>query len=232
MRTRIVALALAPALALIPAAALAAEPTTLTLSASGETRLAPDMATVTLGVTASAPTAAGAMQQDAGLMTRVIAALRRQGVAERDIQTANINVQAQYAFPQNQPRQLTGYQASNQLSVAVRDLARLGAVLDGAAAGGANEINGVSFGLKDPGSAEDEARIKAVAALKAKADLYARATGYTLGRLVNLSEGGGYTPGPVRPLPMTALAKAAATPVEAGELAVRIEVSAVYEMTR
>lgn len=172
------------------------------------------------------------MQQDAGLMTRVIAALRRQGVAERDIQTANINVQAQYAFPQNQPRQLTGYQASNQLSVAVRDLARLGAVLDGAAAGGANEINGVSFGLKDPGVAEDEARIKAVAALKAKADLYARATGYTLGRLVNLSEGGGYTPGPVRPLPMTALAKAAATPVEAGELAVRIEVSAVYEMTR
>jgi uncharacterized protein YggE len=232
MRIRTVVLALASVLLLAPAAALAAEPTTLSLSATGETRLAPDMATVTLGVTASAPTAAAAMQQDARLMTGVIAALRRQGVAERDIQTANFNVQAQYAFPQNQPRQLTGYQASNQVSVAVRDLTKLGAVLDGVAAGGANEINGVSFGLKDPGAAEDEARIKAVAALKAKADLYARATGYTLGRLVNLSEGGGYTPGPVRPLPMTAMAKVAATPVEAGELTVRIEITAVYEMTR
>jgi uncharacterized protein YggE len=227
MRSRLVALALA----FTPAAALAAEPATLTLSAWGETRLAPDMATVTLGVTTTAPTAAAAMQQDAGLMTQVIAALRRQGVAERDIQTTGFNVQAEYAFPQNQPRQLTGYQASNQVSVAARDLARLGPVLDGVAAGGANEINGVSFGLKDPGAAEDQARIKAVAALKAKADLYAKATGYTLGRLVNLTEGGGYAPGPVRPLPMMAMAKVA-TPVEAGELAVRVEVNAIYEMSR
>jgi uncharacterized protein YggE len=213
---------IALALAATPAAVLAAEPTTLNLSASGETHLAPDMATVTLGVAATAPTAAAAMQKDAGLMTGVISALRRQGVAERDIQTAGFN----------QPRQLTGYQASNQVSVAVRDLARLGPVLDGVAAGGANEIDGISFGLKDPGAAEDEARLKAVAALKAKADLYARATGYTLGRLVNLSEGGGYSPGPVRPLPMMAMAKVASTPVEAGELTVRVEVSAVYEMAR
>ncbi len=76
------------------------------------------------------------------------------------------------------------------------------------------------------------ALLKAVAALKAKADLYVRATGYTLGRLVNLSEGGGYTPGPVRPLPMMAMAKVASTPVEAGELEIRIEVSGVYEMSR
>ena len=232
MRTRLLALALLLAPAALPAQARAAEPTTLNLSATGETHLAPDMATVTLGVTATAPTAAAAMQKDAALMTGVIAALRRQGLAERDIQTANFNVQAQYAFPQNQPRQLTGYQASNQVSVAVRDLTRLGPVLDGVAAGGANEINGVSFGLQDPGAAEDEARIKAVAALKAKPDLYARATGYTLGRLVNLSESGGYTPSPPRLMEVVVTAVRKGTPVEAGELAVRIEVNGVYELTR
>ncbi len=112
----------------------------------------------------------------------------------------------------------------------VRDLDRLGAVLDGAAGDGANEINGVSFGLKDPGAAEDRARIQAVAALKAKAELYAKATGYSLTRLVNLSEGGGYTPGPPRPVAM--LAAKIATPVERGELNVRIEVNGVYEMSR
>ena len=210
----------------------AVEPTTLSLTATGQTRLAPDMATLTLGVTAEGPTAALALQKDAARMAEVIAALRRQGVAERDIQTTNLSVQAQYAFPQNQPLQLTGYQASNQVTVAVRELSRLGAVVDGVAGGGVNEINGLSFGLKDPAAAEDAARLKAVAALKAKADLYAKATGYTLGRLVNLSEGGGYTPGLVRPLPLMALAKVASTPVEAGELEVRIEVSGVYEMAR
>jgi uncharacterized protein YggE len=225
MRVALIALA-----SLAAAAPALAEPSTLNLTASGETRLAPDMAAVTIGVTVTAATAAEAMKQDATQMAQVIAALRRQGVAERDIQTANFNVQAQYAFPPNQQRQLTGYQATNQVTATVRALDRLGAVLDGAAASGANEINGVSFGLTDPASAEDAARLKAVAALKAKAELYARATGYVLGRLVNLSEGGGYSPGPVRPLAMMADAKRVSTPVEAGELGVRIEVSGVYEL--
>ena len=211
--------------------ALAAEPTTLTLSATGEVHPAPDMATISLGVAVTAPTAADAMKQDAARMTGVIAALRAQGVAERDIKTANVGVQPDYAFPANQPRQLTGYQASNQVTVTVRDLARLGAVLDGVAAGGANEINGVSFGLKDPVAAEDAARVQAVAALKAKADLYAKATGYALGRLLSLSEGGGYAPTLPRPVAMMAAAKMA-TPVEVGELDVRIEVNGVYELGR
>lgn len=226
MRVALIALAASFGAAL-PALA---EPGTLNLTASGEARLAPDMASVTVGVAVAAPTAAEAMKQDAARMAQVIAALRRQGVAERDIQTANFSVQAQYAFPPNQQRQLTGYQASNQVTVTVRELDRLGAVLDGVAAGGANEINGVSFGLKDPAAAEDAARLKAVAALKAKADLYARATGYTLGRLVNLSEGGGYTPGPVRPLAMMAESKRVATPIEAGELDIRIDITGVYEL--
>jgi uncharacterized protein YggE len=190
------------------------------------------MASVALGVAVTAPTAAEAMKQDAQRMTAVVAALRRLGLTDGDIQTANFSVQAQYAFPPNQQRQLTGYQASNQVTATVRDLDRLGAVLDGVAGAGANEINGVSFALKDPGAAEDAARLRAVAALKAKADLYARATGYALGRLVNLSEGGGYAPAPPRPMAMMVEGKRIGTPVEAGELDVRIEVNGVYELTR
>jgi uncharacterized protein YggE len=221
-------LALTIALLTAPTLALAAEPGVLTLSAVGVVRRVPDMATIALGVAAQAPTAAQALAADSAQMARVIAALRRQGVAERDIQTSNLNVQPQYAFAQNEPQRLTGYQASNQVTVTVRDLARLGAVVDGAAGGGANEVSGVSFGVHDPSAAEDEARRLAVTALKAKAELYAKATGYSLGRLTRLSEGGGYAPDPVRP--MAKMAAMAATPVEAGELEVRIQVEGVYDL--
>ncbi|MEI9891972.1 MAG: SIMPL domain-containing protein [Caulobacteraceae bacterium] len=223
------ALASAPAWAAEDAAFAA---TTLNLSAAGQSHAAPDMASVTLGVQVQAPTAEQAMAINAQRMTAVIAALRRAGVAERDIRTSSLNLQAQYAFPQNQARQLTGYEATNGVSVEARDLARLGALLDAAVAAGANQVNGISFGLKDPHAAEDAARLDAVKALQAKADLYAKATGYRVGRLVNLSEGGGYEPSPPRPLATMAARSFAATPVEAGTLDVRIEVSGTFELSR
>ena len=206
--------------------------TTVNLSATGQAHPAPDMASVSLGVSVQGATAAEAMRRNAERMSAAIAALKRAGMDARDIQTSGLDLQAQYAFPQNAPRQLTGYQASNRVTLQVQELARLGAVLDAAVAAGANEIEGVSFGLKDPQAAEDEARLQAVKALKAKADLYAGATGYRIGRLVNLSEGGGYAPSPPRPLMAMAAAKRADTPVEAGTLDVRIEVSGLYELAR
>jgi uncharacterized protein YggE len=236
MRTLLAALAASLTFAAVPA--LAAEDaafaaTTLNLSATGESHAAPDMATVTLGVQAQAATAEQAMSANAQRMAAVVAALKRAGVPDRDIRTTGLNLQAQYAFPQNQARQLTGYEAINEVTVQDRDLAKLGALLDAAVSAGANQVNGISFGLKDPHAAEDAARLEAVKALQAKAGLYARATGYKVGRLVNLSEGGGYTPSPPRPLPvMAARAMVAAVPVEAGTLDVRIEVSATYELTR
>lgn len=218
-----------------PAASAAAfQTTTLNLSAYGEVRTRPDMATITLGVTAQAPTAAAAMARNREAMSAALNALRAQGLADRDLQTSNLNLNAQYAYEDKAPPRLTGYEASNQVTVTVRDLARLGAVLDAAVASGANRINGISFGLSNPQLAEDQARRDAVRALAAKAQLYAQATGYGVRRLVSLSETGGYTPEP--PRPMMAMASAVrfkeATPVEAGELKVRIDVAGLYELGR
>jgi uncharacterized protein YggE len=166
-------------------------------------------------------------------MTEVMAALRKAGIAAKDIQTSGLNLNPQYVYEQNVPPRLTGYQASNQVTVIVHDLMKLGAAVDATVSAGANQVNGISFGLNDPTAAENAARQDAVKALQAKADLYAKATGYRIGRLVSLSEGGGYTPRP--PMPMVAYAskrEAMDTPVSAGELNVRIEVSGLYELTR
>jgi uncharacterized protein YggE len=207
--------------------------TTLDLSAYGETKVAPDEATITLGVQTKAATATGAMQQNAAQMNRIMGALRNAGIPEKDIQTSGLSLDAQYTYQQNQAPLLNGYQASNEVVITVEDLAKLGSVLDSAVAAGANQINGVSFGLKDSQAANDAARLAAVKGLRAKADLYAQATGYRVARLVSLSEGGGYAPQPIRPV--MALAKAAApmaTPVAPGELTVRIDVTGLYELAR
>lgn len=208
--------------------------TTLSLSAFGEVRRAPDTATITLGVQTDGATAAEALRQNAVRMNQVIAALKRGGVEARDIQTSGLSLSPQYVYQENLPPRLTGYQASNQVTITVRDLAGLGQAVDAAVNAGASNVGGIAFGLEDSAAAEDAARLAAVKALQAKADLYARATGYRIARLVTLSEGGGYAPPP--PMPVLAMAarmdKAESTPVEAGELKVRIDVNATFELVR
>jgi len=208
--------------------------TTLNLSAYGETLAKPDMASLNLGVVTDARTAAEAMAANAQRMTQVMGALKAAGIAPRDIQTSNLNLNAQYAYDQGQAPRLTGYQASNQVTVVVHDLARLGAAVDATVSAGATQVNGISFGLNDPTAAENAAREQAVRALAAKADLYARATGYRVSRLVSLSEGGGYAPPSPMPLLMSAMKRGAVaeTPVAAGELKVRIDISGLYELSR
>jgi uncharacterized protein YggE len=242
MKTAVRALSLA---ILVGASALSAAPvwaqasdaqfraTTLNISADGEVQAAPDMATITLGVTSDGATAQAAMASNASQMTAVTAALRRQGLADRDIQTSNLNLNPQYQYADKQPPRLTGYQASNQVTIRINDLAKLGPAIDAVVNAGANQVQGISFGLKNPQGPEDQARAKAAKALAAKADLYAMATGYHVSRLVTLSEGGGYAPQPVMPMAMARVAKADyATPVSPGELTVRIQVSGTYELAR
>ena len=208
--------------------------TTLSLSAFGEAKVAPDMATLDLGVETAAPTAQAAMRANAEQMARVVGALKSAGIAGRDVRTANLSLSPQYVYEQNRPARLTGYQASNQVSVRVADLARLGAVADAVVAAGATNVGSIAFGLANPISAENTARIAAVKALEDKAALYAQAVGYRINRLVNLSEGGGYAPAPPRPMAMMAMrAEAAAPPpVESGELNVRIDITGVFELAR
>lgn len=209
--------------------------TTLNLSAYGETRTAPDKATISLGVQTQAATAVEAIRQNAERMTRVIETLKKSGIAAKDIQTSGLNLNPQYAYKEGEAPRLTGYQASNTVTVTVHDLSRVGQAVDATVNAGADTVGGVSFGLEDSTAAENEARVKAVSALQAKADLYARATGYRVARLVSLNEGSSYAAPPPPPAPpMVAMAREASykTQVEPGEMNVRVDVSATYELTR
>ena len=218
-----------------PSAGSMFQTTTLNLSAYGETRVAPDKATINLGVVTEAATAAGALAANNEKMNSVIAALRKAGIAEKDIQTSGLNLNAQYDYVKNEPPKLRGYQASNQVTITVNDLAKLGGAVDATVKAGANQVNGISFGLKDPSAAENAARQEAVKSLAAKADLYARATGHRVNRLVNLSEGGSYMPSPP-PAPMMAYARKemadGGAPIAAGELNVRVDITGIYELSR
>lgn len=207
--------------------------TTLNLSAFGETRVAPDKAAISLAVVTEAPTAQAALAANATQMTKVMAALKKAAVAPKDIQTSGLNLQAQYDYVENNPPRLRGYQASNQVSVTVRDLARLGAVVDAAVASGVNQVAGISFGVSDPSAAEDAARQAAVKSLTAKSQLYAAATGYKVARLVSLSENGGYSdPSPRPMMAMARMEKMDSTPVAPGEITIRVDLASVYELTR
>lgn len=207
----------------------------LTLAAYGEVKAAPDMATVNFGVVTEAPTAQEAMAQNAARMAQVMAALRRAGIEARLVQTSGLNLSAQYDYVENNPPRLRGYQASNRVTVVVEDLDRTGQVVDAVVAAGVNQIDGVSFGLKDPTSAENEARRLAVRALQQKAALYADALGVPLGGIRNLTEGGGYAPPPPMPVAMYARGAGMAadsTSVSPGQLTIRIDVTGVYDLAR
>ncbi|GLS00685.1 SIMPL domain-containing protein [Brevundimonas denitrificans] len=211
-----------------------AERPALNLSAYGEVKIAPDMATISFGVVTEATTAAEAMSLNAARMNQVMAALRRAGIEARDVQTSGLNLSAQYDYVQNEPPRLRGYQASNQVTVIINDLTKVGTTADAVVAAGVNQINGIGFGLKDPTAAENQARQIAVRNLQAKAALYAQALGVELGGIRSLSEGGGYSP----PQPMLQYARAemamdaGSTPVAAGQLTVRIDITGVYDLNR
>ena len=226
------AIPLAPALAQADGGRAAFSATTLRLSASGEVNLPPDVASITLGVETSGPSAADASRANAELMSKVVGALKASGVADRDTQTSQLSLAPQYAYEPNHPPRLTGYQASNQVRVMVRDLARLGRVSDAVVNAGATNVGEINFGLATPLEAENSARLAAVKALEDKAALYAQATGYRIGRLVNLTEGG--SGGPIRPSPMMAMAakNEVTTPVATGQVTVHVDVTGEFELVK
>jgi uncharacterized protein YggE len=210
----------------------ATAPTTLTLNVEGRATRTPDIAEISGGVVTSAPTAAAAMAENATRMNAVVNAVRKAGIADRDIQTAGINLAPQYRYDNNQPPVLTGYQATNTVNLRVRKIADTGKLLDALVSVGANQINGPNFRVDDSESALDEARQAAVKTAKARADLYAKATGLRVRRIVTLSESGGFEPGP-RPMMMKAMAMdaaAAPTPVAPGEVSLTINLTVVFEL--
>lgn len=174
--------------------ALPAQPvvdgTLLEVSATGRVTRAPDQAVIRAGVVTQAATAAAATQENAARMAQVIASLKSAGIQPRDLSTSNVSLQPQYRYADNQPPVVTGYQASNSVSVRFRDIARSGAVLDALVKAGANQIDGPSLSLSQPDAALDAARADAVARARARATLYAQAAGLRVERIVSISEAG------------------------------------------
>ena len=174
--------------------------TRLDIIATGEVTRVPDLAIISAGVQTLQPTATGAIEENATRMERVRAALKRAGIADKDIQTSSISLNPEYRYVENQPPRLTGYRATNTVNVKFRDLKRTGAILDALVAEGANQINGPNLTIDKPEEAYDEARIRAITAGRARAELYARALGKRVVRLLSVSESGGYAAPP--PMPM------------------------------
>lgn len=207
--------------------------TTLSLSVEGESTATPDMATVSFGVQTQGKTAADALQANNARMTAVMAALKNAGIATKDIQTSSLNLNPQYTYGNNVPPTLNGYQASDQITVRVEDLSRTGPVIDQVVKAGINQIDSVTFGLKDNNAALDQARQSAVATLAQRASLYAAATGLHVSRLVSLEEGEHQSVVPPRPVfAMAKMAAPAATPISEGELHLSVTVSATYELAK
>jgi len=217
----------APALADITTTPISG--TELDIQATGTSTRAPDIATIGAGVVTQATKARDAMTANATAMSATIAALKRAGVADRDIQTQSINLQPQYRYGDNQPPVLTGYQASNRVSVRIRDMAGAGGVIDALVASGANQIDGPTLSVEHPETALDEARAKALATARTRADLYAKAAGLTVRRIVRISESDGAPP-IVRPMAMMAAKRADSTPVEAGEQELAVSLSVTFEL--
>lgn len=200
--------------------------TLLDVTATGKTTRVPDLATIRAGVVTQAPTAAAALSDNANRMSAVLSALKRAGIQPRDIATANVSLQPQYRYEDNKPPVITGYQATNNVSIRFRDIAKSGAILDALVAQGANQIDGPNLSLDQPDAALDEARVDAVKRAQARAQLYAKAAGLSVSRILTIAEGGEIA-GPPPPMPVyrMAAAKAADTQVMPGESDVTVTIT-------
>lgn len=199
----------------------------ITVTGTGTVQAPPDLATLMIGVTTQGDTAAVALAANSEAVTAVMARLTASGIEARDMQTSNLSINPNWTnFDGASAPTISGYVATNMLTVRVRVLDGLGAVLDAAVADGANTLNGLTFGLAKPEPALNDARKAAVSDARAKAELLVTAAGMKLGRVVSITESGAWTD----PQPMFRDA-AASPPVAGGELAMTANVTIQYEMT-
>ncbi|MCX7308331.1 MAG: SIMPL domain-containing protein [Afipia sp.] len=199
------------------------------ISVTGEATIsaAPDLAQIDGGVTNDAKTAREASEANNKAMGIVLLALKSAGITEKDFQTSQISLQPQYALSKNSPSPIIGFRASNRVTVTVRDVAKVGSVIDTLVTNGANEIGGISFMVAQPSKLLDEARPKAIADARRKADIYAQSAGVMLGAPLSISEESTSAPTPYRKM---SVGIAAAAPVAPGEETLRISVSVSYEI--
>jgi len=208
--------------------------TTLSISAEGSVKREPDIAFLNAGVQTQGETAKAAMDANAAAMNGVFDALAAANIDRRDMQTSNFSLQPQYDYSNRQsgqPPRLTGYQASNQLTVKVRDLEDLGETMDAMVSAGGNTFSGLNFALEDDRAAKNAARDIAMKEAIARAELYAAASGYEVARVVTISESGGFSP---QPMAMMAEARSVdrSTPIASGEVGYSVTVNVVFELRK
>ncbi len=207
-------------------------PRIISLSGHGEVRSVPDVAYVTSGVLSQGATAAEALAANTTAMTSIFAALKDAGIEDKDIQTSNFSVQSRYDFSNGQAPKLVGYDVTNNVTIKVKKIGDLGAMLDKLVQAGSNQISGVSFDVSKPEEAMDQARKLATEDATRKAKLYAQAMGVELGNVMQVSEGGSAAPPPVPFVRGVAMMKAdaAPVPVAAGEQSLAADVNVIWEI--
>lgn len=224
--------AIAAAILLILPLAGQAETETRQIIVTGEGRVtaAPDMAVVTLGVSDQAPEAQTAMDSVSERVRAIFQTVTDYGVAPRDVQTTSLRLDPVWERrdqDEQGPPEIRGFVATNDITLRLRDMTSLGAILQDVLASGANRFNRISFTLSDPTSARNEARREAVRDARARAELYAEAAGVSLGALIELSESGGSAPRPMM-LETARMASDSAMPIAGGELDIVSQVRMVY----
>ena len=227
------AVAFGPALAMRPARAVDGTTTTpehtISVSGIGRVTTTPDVADVRVGVTLTRTKVRDAQSAAATAMAGVIAALKKTGIADKDIQTTSLSLQPVYDYSNGNAPRLTGYQIVNAVQATVRRLDTISDVIDGALAAGATTLDGITFRVDDPSAAEAQAREAAMKNARARADALAKAASVSITGVSSISEQSGSVPVPVPyAAAPAALDKAASTPVQVGTNEVDVSVSVVY----
>ncbi|HEX3709716.1 MAG TPA: SIMPL domain-containing protein [Pseudolabrys sp.] len=213
----------------VAAALLPARAADRLVTVTGEASISvkPDTAVIRVGVNSQGKTAKAASEANAREMTAVLAAIKADGIEDRDIQTSHLSLQPQYDPNKAGTARLLGFQVTNQLTVKIRDIGKLPAFLDSTVAAGANEMSGIEFIVSEQSKLLDRVRAEAIADARRKAELYARAAGTKVGHVVSIMDEGAAPP----PRPVMQAMRAGAVPIAPGEQTLRAAVTVSYELT-
>lgn len=235
--TLMLALAAAPfCLTLAAVPALADVQRTITVSGTGKATAPPDMATIRSGVTTTAKTAKEALAANNVAMEAVIKVLTSRNINAKDIQTSGFGVYPEYNRPApgqrggSRTNEIIGYRVTNTVSVKVRNLPRLGEILDALVQAGSNQINGITFSIANPKAITDDARRNAIDDARGRAELYAMATGVKVGKVLSISEQSIRPPQPMFGARMAMAEMASSVPVATGEQEVSASINVMYEL--
>jgi uncharacterized protein len=210
-----------------PALAQADFPSAISVTGEAQVSAPPDLAQLDAGVASDGKTAREAAEANNAAMSKVLAALKGAGLEDKDYQTSRLSLQPQYAPNRPGPSPIVGYRASNRVSIKLHDVAKVASVIDTLVTAGANDVGNINFAVTQASKLLDDAREKAIADARRKAEIYAKAAGVTLGAPLSISEEG--APAPVfRAKMMRAAPMETSTPIAQGEETLSVTVAVTW----